>query len=65
MYTNQKCSINGCVSGKGQIPRCLTHLIPAECLQVVQDLSDQGLTQFVDLCQKLWVPSIKCFIGVH
>lgn len=25
------------------------HLIPAECLQMVQDLHDQGLTQLVDL----------------
>lgn len=27
----------------------LPHLVPTECLQVVQDLSDQGLAQLVDL----------------
>lgn len=27
----------------------MTHLIPPECLQVIQDLPDEGLTQLVDL----------------
>lgn len=43
----------------------LTHLIPSKHLQVIQDLSNEGLTQLVDLRQELGVPSIKRLVGVH
>lgn len=32
---------------------------------MVQDLSNQGLTQLVNLRQKLGVSSVKCLVGVH
>lgn len=59
------CGGGVCVWGGEGRNDSLTHLIPPQCLQVIQDLSDEGLAQLVDLRQELGVPSIKRLVGVH
>ena len=43
----------------------LPYLVSSQSLQVVQDLSYEGLTQLVDLCDELGVSAVQSLIGVN